>query len=275
MTPPEERIAALLDRWLESLELHQEYARLDDAAYWQARDWVPHERPTAWVIELARDKTLELKRLDAGRAGLDGEQVATAIELAVLLANLVGSQNLDRFVPLIGPAATQSTGDVEPVPDASSDTQRMRTAATPAANRQADGSDTQRQPALKASEGIPREPPPETPRPTQATGGAPRAATQDKAGRQHHAHARTAGRVATRKDGLRKDTPAAASRPASRSEKMVVADAVRLLKWGRAWHELAEAIARMSGRPSLADVRAILRDRRADIETQAASADPG
>ena len=43
-------------------------------------------------------------------------------------------------------------------------------------------------------------------------------------------------------------------------------DAARLMKWGRKWYEIAELIARMADRPSLPDVRRIIRDNKAAIE---------
>src|SRR5687768_16337287 len=46
----------------------------------------------------------------------------------------------------------------------------------------------------------------------------------------------------------------------------VVKDAARLLSWGRDWHELPEAIARIAGRPSASQVRQILRSSKGDIE---------
>jgi hypothetical protein len=49
-------------------------------------------------------------------------------------------------------------------------------------------------------------------------------------------------------------------------EQDVVRDAIRLLSWGREWHELPHAIARMAGRPNSAAVRRILRTHRESIE---------
>jgi hypothetical protein len=43
-------------------------------------------------------------------------------------------------------------------------------------------------------------------------------------------------------------------------------DAARLLSWGRAWHELPEAIARIADRPSVQQVRQILRSNKGVIE---------
>jgi hypothetical protein len=49
----------------------------------------------------------------------------------------------------------------------------------------------------------------------------------------------------------------------------VVADAVRLIVWGRKWHELVELIGRFAGRPSAAEIRRILKDNRTSIEKAA------
>jgi hypothetical protein len=46
----------------------------------------------------------------------------------------------------------------------------------------------------------------------------------------------------------------------------IVADAVRLLKWGKSWHELPELIERIGERPPAAEIRKVLRTYKADIE---------
>ena len=50
------------------------------------------------------------------------------------------------------------------------------------------------------------------------------------------------------------------------TDEDVVTDAVRLLSWGKAWHELPEAIERMADRPNATAVRKILKLARDDIE---------
>jgi hypothetical protein len=50
--------------------------------------------------------------------------------------------------------------------------------------------------------------------------------------------------------------------------EVVIADAVRLLRWGRQWHEIAELISRMAERPGIAEVRKILRSHKPSIEQQ-------
>jgi hypothetical protein len=49
----------------------------------------------------------------------------------------------------------------------------------------------------------------------------------------------------------------------------VIADAVRLLNWGRPWPELAGLIARLADRPPEGEVWEILRRHRSEIEAQA------
>ncbi|HUE11656.1 MAG TPA: hypothetical protein VMQ54_11985 [Steroidobacteraceae bacterium] len=49
----------------------------------------------------------------------------------------------------------------------------------------------------------------------------------------------------------------------------MIADAARLVQWGRKWFELAELIARMADRPPLAEVRRILKDNKAVIQEKA------
>jgi len=49
----------------------------------------------------------------------------------------------------------------------------------------------------------------------------------------------------------------------------VIADAVRLIAWGRQWHELVELIGRFAERPSATEIRRILRENRAAIEKAA------
>jgi hypothetical protein len=49
----------------------------------------------------------------------------------------------------------------------------------------------------------------------------------------------------------------------------VIADAVRLLRWGRKWFELADLIARMADRPPLPEVRRILKDNKTAIDKKA------
>ena len=98
MTPADKRVQELLDRWLASVELHTQYLKLDDAAYARVQDWPRHQRPTKWLLELARTRLLELK---ANLAEHTGEaSFAESLELMSFLTSLLGSEHIERFIPL-------------------------------------------------------------------------------------------------------------------------------------------------------------------------------
>jgi hypothetical protein len=104
MTPAELRVRDLVDKWLQSLELHLRYATLDDDAYWRVRPWEPHQRPARWIVELAYARAQDLRHLLATRAAAGDAAFAEAVELTGFLANLVGAQHLERFIPIADPA---------------------------------------------------------------------------------------------------------------------------------------------------------------------------
>lgn len=93
----------------------------------------------------------------------------------------------------------------------------------------------------------------ETPRAKPDTRKVTRRETKSKSeSRPHHE------RPAAAKEGTTKDMTAT-----------VVADAVRLIVWGRKWHELVELIGRFAGRPPASEIRRILKDNRSSIEKAA------
>ena len=67
--------------------------------------------------------------------------------------------------------------------------------------------------------------------------------------------------------------PAAAARsvaqPSADLRGKIITDAIRLLKWGKSWHELAELIERIAERPPAAEIRKVLRANRSEIEAKA------
>ena len=207
MTPADERVLQLLQKWQKSLELHGRYAGLPEDQYWLVQPWPTHQRPTKWVIDLARQRLADLQNIVTARLAAADPSLSEALELMSFLTNLVGSQHVERFVPVAEPERERQ---LEPAAQARSTS-------------------------------------------TSST------STMVKPGR----------------------TPKAKSRPASRSTKpandsiitQVVKDATRLVSWGRAWHELPEAIARIADRPDIAQVRQILRSKRSLIE-QRANAQP-
>jgi hypothetical protein len=99
MNAAEKRIAALLERWLASVELHAQYLKLDDAAYAAVQDWPRHQRPTKWVVDLARTRLVELQQQFEERRRRGDAAFADSLELMGFLTNLLGSEHVERFVP--------------------------------------------------------------------------------------------------------------------------------------------------------------------------------
>ena len=210
MTAAEKRIAELLDRWLASVELHTGYLDLDDAAYAKVQDWPRHQRPTRWIVDLARSRLNELRRELVDRRAKGDTGYAESLELMAFLTTLLGSEHVDRFIP-------QATG-----------APRAGATAVPAAT-----------PAAEAA----------------------RAAVGPASAQPHSAE----GAAVPRARAAKADKPA---RP-DKATATVIADAARLLSWGREWPQLAGLIARLADRPSEQEVWAILRTHRATIEARA------
>lgn len=215
MSKADQRVAELLDRWLASVDLHARYLSLDDAAYARVQEWPAHARPTRWVVDLARTRLLELKKLLAERQAAGDTGFAEGLELMGLLTNLLGSEHVERFIPLAQPggAATDAASTLPASP-------------------------------VKVTAGAPPRDKPKPARPLDPT-----------------------VKVQTRRRSVQ--PPVRPAVPVDKATATVIADAVRLLSWGREWPQLASLIARMADRPPEAEVLKILRRHRADIEAQA------
>ncbi len=100
MSMSDKRLEELLERWLASVDLHARYLQLDDAAYARAESWPKHQRPNALVIQLARTRLLELKAHLGERRDAGDHRFAEALELMSFLTSLLGSEHLERFIPL-------------------------------------------------------------------------------------------------------------------------------------------------------------------------------
>jgi hypothetical protein len=107
MGAADKRVADLLDRWLRSVELHARYLELDAEAYAKVQDWPKHQRPTRWVVELAHARLQELRRHLSERQQQRDEGFAESLELMAFLTNLLGSENIERFIPLAIPPAEE------------------------------------------------------------------------------------------------------------------------------------------------------------------------
>jgi hypothetical protein len=255
MTPAEKRMDELLVRWEASLQRHERYLKLDDAAYARVEAWPKHQRPTRWVIELALKRVEELRGLLAKPGGTGREGLAEALELMSFLTSLLGSEHIDRFIPLATgkPPDTGVSGTAEQARLRRSSTRGR--GSTSASGRHAVGS------APKAAgSGA-----------TAAT--RPATGTTGSSARQG---AQTAKRPASSAaSAVRPPSSAArpaaapASSPKDATSAQVIADAVRMLEWGREWPAIAGLIARMADRPPEPDVWKILRAHRSEILARA------
>jgi len=305
MSAADKRIAELLERWLTSLELHSGYLDLDNEAYGRAQAWPPHQRPTRWIIDLARTRTLDLKRLLDERQAHGDTDFADALELMSFLTTLLGSEHVERFIPLAVPsksgtvvqraptAAARPTAPAkakeEPAPTVArsaetSGTVKVARAPAPqqaaAPNRvipAARAAPTRVIPAASArtrNEGSPAKtaPRPDTSASARTrTGSTSRAQTTGTSrtggARNAGASARAAETAATSR-GAGTKTNAGGARLTERAVNQVIADAVRMLDWGSEWPQLAGLIARLADRPPEKEVWRILREHRATIDSK-------
>lgn len=246
-----DRLAELLEQWLAGVEMHERYLALDDDAYAQVQDWPSHQRPTRWILDLARTRCMELKRQLEERRGRGDDSFAEALELMAFLANLLGSEHLERFIPMPSPGAAARP----PAPESRSGT----------APRAAGSRDTRAAAASSSPAAPPSAERAARPKPVADGGGVARPATTARAGRP------SATPPAPRRSAA---TPAAGAPPASVDARSatVIADAVRLLNWGRPWPELAGLIARLADRPAETEVWEILRRHRAEISARSSPA---
>jgi hypothetical protein len=173
-----------------------------------------HQRPTKWVVDLARQRLGRPANIVRTRLAAGDPSLSEALELMSFSPNLVGSQHVERFVP-----------------------DRRAGARAPA--RQGKGAEVDGLDLVPATVLKPAPPP----KPARA-GSKPKAASKPAEADQRHDG-----------DGRRQGC-----RPPP-------------LLGGRDWHELPEAIARIAGRPSVAQVRQILRGAKDAIEQRVAQQD--
>ncbi|HEU4781668.1 MAG TPA: hypothetical protein VFS58_17445 [Steroidobacteraceae bacterium] len=256
------QLEALLERWQTSLDLHAKYAALDEARYWHVQPWPKHERPQRWIIQLARKRILALKRIVAQRQSEGDRAFIEGIEIMGFLATLVGLTSVERFIPL----ATLET-ERRDVLSAKPEPATAKTA--PAAPKAAPPAETARTRTAEHKRTA------ETTRqmPVMPNSKVYRLLAAQQAGVPLKDPKRESGRPATIKPQVTRAQPQAKPRRApanvTASEHVVIADAVRLLGWGKQWHELAEMISRLAERPSPSEIRRILRTYRDQIDAVA------
>ena len=254
-TPADERLLELLEKWLKSLELHAKYAGLDSDSYWKVQPWPEHQRPSRWIIDLAAQKAAALKVQVNERIAQGDTKFSDSLELMTFLANLIGSEHIERFIPLA---------------DAANERELERSADAKAEAEAADPQAVAKRPSARGAEyraastgttSVTREMPQLTAAKRRAP---PPVSTAHITRTERRAAAPATGRTASKQPA--KIVPADSAEAA---RDQVIADAVRLVQWGRKWYELAELIARMADRPPLAEVRRILKDNKTAIEKKA------
>jgi hypothetical protein len=259
-TPADQRLLELLGRWLESLELHTKYSSLDDDSYWRVQPWSEHQRPTRWIIDLARQKTVALRAQVEQRAKAGDTQFSDALELMAFLANLVGAEHIERFIPVaeqrnerdLSRGTADARGDTSEMPVVA--TAEMPTVAVPVT---VSATATREMPKFQGAKRAP----------------APTATSQVARNERKPPAALKPQSKAPVKQTPKK--PAAAPErtgPSDEAREQVITDAARLVQWGRKWFELPELIARMADRPALPEVRRILKENKADIEKRVGKA---
>ena len=293
-TLADQRLLELLDKWLASLDLHLRYSSLDDETYWKIQPWVEHQRPSRWIIDLARQKTVALRKEVSRRIEAGDSSFADSLELMTFLANLVGSQHIERFIPLADPQSERyvsgSSAKLRALPEPEA-TREMPVVPPPAVEPAVTDQPTATQEMLRLDRpGTAATAPPEMPRFAMAksTPPPPPVATQSVARverreaieadstrrpAQRGTPSSPAGKKAeSRGTGARsstRGTARSADAPPPLSPEMceqIIADAARLMQWGRKWYEPAELISRMADRPPLPDVRRVLKDQKSHIE---------
>ena len=278
-TPADQRLLELLEKWLNSLELHARYSSLDDASYWKVQPWAEHQRPSRWIIDLAMQKTIALRAHIQDRVKMGDAKFSDSLELMIFLANLVGSEHIERYIPAADAQTERSLTPEAPSaathnPSDTVTTTAVSATATTVTAAALSATATREMPKFVPTK---RAPPP--------AGTAQVARTERKAPAPPKPGAKTvnkqslkpatAAKSAPQRQAGKPDSRAGSAQPAERNappdaaHAQVVADAERLMQWGRKWYELPELIARMAGRPSLPEVRRILKENKSALDSKA------
>jgi hypothetical protein len=257
-TPADQRLLELLGRWLESLELHTKYSSLDDDSYWKVQPWSEHQRPTRWIVDLAKQKTLALRAQVEQRAKANDTQFSDALELMAFLANLVGSEHIERFIPVAEARNERDLKAANPIENTSTQSNASITATREMP--------TQSSASITATR--------EMPKFQGAKRVAPPASTNQVARNERKAMPapKPVPKAPSRQPPKKASAQPERAGATEEARDQVIADAVRLVQWGRKWFELPELIARMADRPPLPEVRRILKENKIAIDKKAGNA---
>lgn len=276
-TPADQRLLELLDKWLKSLEQHAKYCSLDDDSYWKIQTWVEHQRPTRWIIDLAMQKTVALRTHVLERVETGDATYSDSLEMMIFLANLVGSEHIERFIPMAAAPGAAAPGTAaagaERAPQATDETASHSSISETTTREMPQFAGARRTPQSAGSAQVARaerkaaKPAARQPHPKPA----PRGASHKMSARAPPvAHAPPAAPIAPPAAARAPPPAALAVQDQEAARVQVLADAARLVQWGRKWYELPELIARMAGRPPLPEVRRILKENKSDIDEKAA-----
>jgi hypothetical protein len=209
-------------------------------------------------------KTVALRGHIEERVKQGDTKYSDSLELMIFLANLVGSEHIERFIPLADPQTerplTSAPADdtVRTPADSVTGTREMPkflgSKRMPPAAGSAQVARTERKPAV-----------PGRPSARALNKQPPRLGTTVKATAAPKPAAKPAPKVAPA-------VPVGGEGPSDIARAQVVADAARLVQWGRKWYELPELIARMADRPSLPEVRRILKENKKAIDAKVGGA---
>jgi len=290
-TPADQRLLELLEKWLKSLELHAKYSSLDDASYWKIQPWVEHQRPSRWIVDLAMQKTAALRTQVEERIKMGDAKYSDSLELMIFLANLVGSEHIERFIPYAEAQNEPSLRDAAPSHPASKQAAPSRPASNQAATDNAPTENAmlyQTTPVPSTGATATREmpkflgskhaPPPsgtaQVARSERKTAVPAKPAAKPSA--KHPARLGTTAKSAPPRQAGKAAAKTAphGNEPSDVARAQVIADAARLVQWGRKWYELPELIARMADRPSLPEVRRILKENKSAIDAKAGAPSP-
>ncbi len=101
MTRSDKRVAATLKNWLTSIDQHMKFSKLDDDAYQAKRNWPKHRRPAPELLELARKRVVTLAKKLESEVNAGNGSFSQSLELMRVLANMVGRESGERFIPLV------------------------------------------------------------------------------------------------------------------------------------------------------------------------------
>ena len=174
---------------------------------------------------MAKQKTLALRSQVEERVKAGDAKFSDALELMAFLANLVGAEHLERFIPV---AEAQNERPLTPAP----------ARRDHGANGGRDDDRHPRNAEIPGSANVRRRLPAR----------AHVARTERKSAARRNLRSKAPSKPPPKKPAPHPERSA----PSEAAREQVIADAARLVQWGRKWYELPELIARMADRPVIA-----------------------